>query len=129
MKDNEKWAYQLNLLLDLGRDVYVNSINSYECLEKYDGDNQYFIAANYLGMAHNAYLSLLIFIEKNALEGSEVNEFISAFNEYKIQLDEVIVKKDKNTSWLYSANNNLIKSYKRFNDVISSFVKESMKNV
>ena len=103
---------ELSLLQELYQDIYLNSDNAYDILEKYDGDNKYLIATNYLSMAHNSYLQAIIYISNNSMQRNDLEEFLSDFKKFKFEFDQVTVKKDKNTSWLFSTKNSLDEGYK-----------------
>ncbi|GEM_PF-3024165 len=103
---------ELSLLQELYQEIYLNSDYAFDVLEKYEDDNKYLIATNYLSMAYNSYLQAIIYISNNNMQRNDLEEFLSDFKKFKSEFDQVIVKKDKNTSWLFSTKNSLDEGYK-----------------
>lgn len=127
MDINEKLVDNLTLLLELMEDVYLNSVSAYDCLKNYEGDYKYVLALNYLGMAHNGYLKILVFITENSLEHTEILPFTSDFKDFKIQFDIVISEKYDNTSWIYLNKEQLFDTHKYVREFISSLIEENIK--
>lgn len=104
MNSNEDFIYEISMLKDLMNDTFRNSDIAYENLNIFKDDISYLMASNYLNMAHNSYLSFILFYQEHKLERSELDNWLKAYRHFKFQFDEVISKKDKNTSWLFSAH-------------------------
>lgn len=121
-----KFVNDLTLLQELYEDIYHNSDWAYDVLESYDGDNQYLAALNYLTMAHSSYLQAKLYISNNDLHHTELEEFLSEFKNFKFEFDQVITKKDSNTSWLFSRKQELDKGYKYVMDYTKNFIQIKM---
>lgn len=119
---NEDFHYKLELLQQLILETKRNSSNAFNSFYNFSDEAKYYLAVNYLAMAHNSYIEILTFIEDNKYETTELTEFTKSFWEFKYQFDDVIVNKDTNTSWLDGAKKKLDNSYEVVFDFISDFM-------
>ena len=122
-----KIVNDLTLLQELYEDIYSNSCNAYDVLENYDdSDARYLLVANYLSMAHISYTQALSYIAANDLHHNDLEEISPSFKKFKFEFDQVIIKKDNNTSWLYSRHNDLQKAYKYVMDYTKNIIQMQM---
>jgi hypothetical protein len=123
-KITENFLYHVSYFQELMHMAYSDAIEAYDSLEKYEGDNKYIIALNFLNMANQNYLEVKRVNHEYELDHNEINPFFEAFDHYKFQFKQVISEKDKNTSWLFSAKEDLIARWKEADE----FIKQSIKN-
>ena len=90
-------------LLELLDSIYSDVSDSYEVLNKHEGDISYSLSLNYLAISHQSYIEFKRVYHHYGMEHSEIDVLIGAYEHYKLQLKEVITDKDANTSWLTSA--------------------------
>lgn len=102
--------------------------HAYDVLNNYDDDTSYNLSLSYLNMSYQSYLEFKRIYHKNSLEHYEIEPFIRDYEDYKHQLNEVITKKDSNTSWLYSAYTRLMNIEKEVNKFMSNWIKANMNN-
>lgn len=123
-KDELQERYtNLTYLRELLDSIYSDVNDSYAVLNNYDGDMGYSLSLNYLVMSHQSYLEFKRMYHKNALEHYEIDSLFDDYENYKIQLKEVITDKDSNTSWLYSAFNKFTDTKVSVDEFLGNWIK------
>jgi hypothetical protein len=127
-KEAEKMLYDVSYFEELMKIVFSDAIEAYDALMKYENDIKYVIALNYLSMAQQSYVELKRIKHESELHHYEVEIFFTAYEEYKLQLKEVITKRDSNTSWLAGSHERLLESWKSTNEFLVSYIKTNSKH-
>ncbi|MGN7360038.1 hypothetical protein ACTHPF_27035 [Paenibacillus sp. SAF-054] len=106
---------------------YTDSLKAFKVLEKYDEDNtMYGISLSFLIMAQQSYLELKrIYWEKDVVH-PEIDGYFTAFDHYAFQLKQVIVDKDENLSWLVSARDKLVESWKSCDEFLKNWINNNI---
>ncbi|PFK04775.1 hypothetical protein COI97_09195 [Bacillus cereus] len=124
--DVQEMIANLTYLQELLNLTFSDVYDSYEVLENYDDDIRYTLSLNYLSMSHKSYLEFKRVYLQNELYHYEIEPLFRDYEHYRVQLKEVITKKDSNTSWLYSAMNKLTETKKNVDDFLSTWIKNYM---
>lgn len=97
-------------------------------LSNYEGDLKYSLSLNYLSMSNQCYLEMKRVYRFNRLNHYEIEPFFRDYEEFKLQLKQVITEeKDDNTSFLSSSYDTFTKSKKSDNEFLSNWIKTSIK--
>lgn len=126
-QENER-LYAVYYFQQIIKMAYSDANEAYEALEKHEQNSKYNIALGYLSMSQRSHLEALRIYWENEIDHREVESFFNAYEAYAFQLKQVITEMDENTSWLYSAHQELIESWKSIDDFLSNWIKDNIKS-
>lgn len=126
MLDHKEWIYKIGQFQELVRYAYMDAVNSYEVIENHDKAQRYQLSLGFLNLSFASYLELKrIYNDYEDIQHYEYEPFFKAYDHYIFQLKKVITDKDENTSWLYSAYEDLKEKWIYVNDFMSNTVKNT----
>lgn len=95
---NNDWKIDVFYLQGLLQQTYINANDSYETLRTYEGNTKYQIAVNFLSMSYQSYLVASQFYHSNTdIQREEFDNYFLAYEDFKFEMNRVIVQKDPNT--------------------------------
>ncbi len=129
MNDNENFLYDIQLLKELMEETISPVMASYDVLieGRYTEETSYQLSLGFLSIANQSYLQAKVLCNEKGLERSEIYPFFDSFKNYKFELKEYIAKKDDNSSWLSSRQDQFIKDCNSSIKFISDIIKMNLK--
>jgi hypothetical protein len=125
-KETEDMVFAVSYMQDLMVKTFSDASDAYEVLSsEHDKAIKYSLSLNYLSMSYQSFLEMRRVYHQYHLEHNEIEVFFSDYEDFKLQLKEVITHKDTNTSWLTSKYNNLVEKKKSVNEFITNFIKST----
>ncbi len=104
-------------------DAMEDSVNSsYEILSNgiYEEPIKYQLSLSFLNVAETNYVNYLYTIREIRAERDETYSFETSYNEFKFQLQNYVLEKDTNPTWLSSRKETFIKK----SDVLKEFIRD-----
>lgn len=121
-EETEAFSYALSYLQELILKAYTDCREAVEPLKNYNDDLKYSIALSYLSMANQSYLEAERVVHEYQIYNVEIESFFGAYEDYKFEFKKVISGKDKNTSWLFSRYDILVKKWKEADEFLKQLI-------
>lgn len=105
---------------------YTDALKAFKVIEKYDEHRMYGVALSFLAMAQQSHLELKRIYWEKDIAHNEIESYFTAFEHYAFQLKQVITDQDTNISWLVSAHDKLVESWKSTNDFLKNWINDNI---
>lgn len=126
-KNHDDRKFDVFYIRELLQTAYSDARDAYGAISNYEDDMKYHISLNYLNLSFQSYLAAKTFYYSHEeIQHFEFDDFFNRYEHFKDQLKQVITKKDQNTSWLYSAYEDLKQSMTELNQFIDNAFKSTL---
>ncbi|OMC86916.1 hypothetical protein BK128_09630 [Viridibacillus sp. FSL H7-0596] len=111
---------QVNNFFELMKEVYIEVCNVEDSFNNHEGIEKYLITMQYMNFANQNFIKAKQIYREYELDNPIFEALIENFSQLKIQLDEVISKKDSNLSWLYSSLDTFRTNFSEANEFMTN---------